>query len=88
MRLTVLRHVHQALQALAPYHHAPAINCRASPLLLQLAGSTTTVVRKVSVVWVKGILLEQQTRQATTKAHHYSVRTEAKRPLDHGAAMR
>eukprot|EP00965_Chrysotila_dentata_P104463 3449302-Pleurochrysis_carterae.AAC.1 len=37
-------------QALAPYHHAPAIYCRASPLVLQLAVATTTVVRKVSVI--------------------------------------
>eukprot|EP00965_Chrysotila_dentata_P040087 1331141-Pleurochrysis_carterae.AAC.1 len=38
----------QAWQALAPFYYAPAIYCRASPLVLQLAGVTTTVVRKAS----------------------------------------
>eukprot|EP00965_Chrysotila_dentata_P262711 6214650-Pleurochrysis_carterae.AAC.1 len=34
-----------AVASLSPYYHAPAIYCRASPVELQLAVATTTVVR-------------------------------------------
>eukprot|EP00965_Chrysotila_dentata_P192279 6175081-Pleurochrysis_carterae.AAC.6 len=55
---------------------------------LKLTVATTTVVHKVSVVYSKGMFLEQQTCPATPKAHDYTVVTEAKSPLDHSAAMR
>eukprot|EP00965_Chrysotila_dentata_P218141 6190424-Pleurochrysis_carterae.AAC.1 len=63
----------QAWQALTPYSHAPAIYCRASPLVLQLTVATNTVVRN---------------RPATPLAHDYTVRTEAESLLDHVATMR
>eukprot|EP00965_Chrysotila_dentata_P035523 1182283-Pleurochrysis_carterae.AAC.1 len=34
--------VRQAWQALTPYYHAPAIYCRALPLILQLAVAATS----------------------------------------------
>eukprot|EP00965_Chrysotila_dentata_P028474 945759-Pleurochrysis_carterae.AAC.4 len=46
-----------AWQALIPYSHAPAIYCKALPLLLQPAVAATMFARTVSVVCGKGILL-------------------------------
>eukprot|EP00965_Chrysotila_dentata_P090228 2977820-Pleurochrysis_carterae.AAC.1 len=68
MRLEVLRLYLLARLALIPYYHAPALYCKALPLLLQRASAATTVARHRAGLWVKRELL-------TTGTASYSLRT-------------
>eukprot|EP00965_Chrysotila_dentata_P096544 3190286-Pleurochrysis_carterae.AAC.1 len=67
MRLEVLRRYLLAWQALIPCYHAPALYCRALPLLLQRARAATTVTRQARV-GVNGEL-------STTRTASYSLVT-------------